>query len=218
MARTNAVCKNGLAALLRGKEDRRAGLDVQLYCKVETCGVCGPLKRARLVWHVLLTFAGKPIHAVMFDDSDEESWENFHKKYVTRHGANYHRIPSQDGKRIVLTDAEVGEVITAEDVEMIVYIQPHQKGRRWRSSKEWKLPQGSGQWERLGLTSSDKNRKAVYDQAGWQPRKAYWITWLPAVLNLTLPASNRDLEKVMDDLGMPTEVRRGENGWPLSAE
>jgi hypothetical protein len=211
-----AVCENGLALLLRHKSRLAIGIDAQVPCKVKGCLVCGPAKQARRVEHILDTFHGRPIHAVMLDDSEPASWEALHKTYIERGGANYHRIPSQDGKTVVLTDADIGEVISVEDVAMIVYVHPGDRGRRITSSRAWKMRSGSGNWERIGFSSmSADERYAVYEEVGCDPELAAWRGGFVTVQNVTLPEDLVRLNKLKERLGMPSEVILGENGWPL---
>ena len=210
------TCVRGIGALLSldGYEER--GRDIQLPCKVKTCAVCGPKKRKRKVSQIMKNFGGGDIHAVLVADGDE--WEAFHKTYLDRDDANYHRIPAPERMSIILTDAEVGEVIDEQDVEVVVELQPCD-GRRMTHSREWKADKPERRWSRVGISPlNTADRTRVYEEEGCHPVGAPAADGLISAHDVALPAADSPaMEKLKERLHIRAEEngKLGEDGWPV---
>jgi hypothetical protein len=101
-------------------------------------------------------------------------WTNLHK-WLDRHGENYHRIPISDGMSVILTTADVGDVVPDPPryVEEVIESAPLGR-RRITSSRAW---QGAGslatgQYKRLGISHLPvEDRVTVYEESGCNPRE-----------------------------------------------
>jgi len=59
------TCVKGIGGLLSHKDNDAYGRDTGLGCKAIGCPVCGPKKRGGKVEHIMETFAGRPIYALL---------------------------------------------------------------------------------------------------------------------------------------------------------
>ncbi len=209
------TCIEGFGSLLSDRGDETHGRDVQLRCKVKTCPVCGPKKRQQKIDQIMNDFRGGPIHAVLADD---EEWEAFHKTHVDRDGARYHRIPAPDGKSIILTDADVGEVIDEQDVAVAIELNPDD-GRRMTHSREWKEVKPKPRWKRVGISPLDATERAqVYMEEGCNPKVASTDKALVGAHDVDLPpADSKAMERLKDRLRIRDEEKLGPDGWPVPA-
>ena len=211
------ACLLGIGSLLSYRGYERNGRDVQLPCKVKTCPVCGPKKREHKVTHIMKHFDGGVIHAVIVEDGGDE-WEALHKT-LERKEANFQRIPLPEGMAIILTDADIGQVIDREDVEMAVELQPCDGRRRMSSSRAWKDDK-TNDWKRIGTSKlSPEERTRIYDEEGCNPVAAPPLAnYLPAQ-DVSLPAPDstemRKLKKRLNMWSDEDRVELGEDGWPI---
>jgi len=167
-------CSRGVGALLRSRSDERDGRDVQLPCKRNSCEVCGPENRVLKQRRILSDFGTKGMHAVEVADGGKE-WEALSKS-LERSGADYHRIPTSEGKAIVVTTADIGGVVKDPRtfVKEILEAQPCDPGekRRASSSRNWKGAgdRFHGSWRREGISPlRQEERVQVYDEEGCNP-------------------------------------------------
>ncbi len=163
---------NGIGSLLRQVNDHRKGRDVQLPCKIKTCGICGPKLMKRKVGRIVQDLAQAEMHVAEVEDGGAE-WEALHKK-IERADADYHRVPAPDGKAKIFTNADVGDVVEnpAEAVRQALKEQPDD-GRRGTSSEAFKgagRAEALGLWTRAGMTRKPQvERVVVYQQHGCDP-------------------------------------------------
>ncbi len=209
-------CLDGIGSLCRDKFEETHGKDFQLPCKIKACPVCGPKKREGKVDQIRKNFAGRPIHANLVADEDE--WEAFHKTYLDRDDENYHRIPAPDGMSIILTEAEVGEVIDEQDVAVVVELNPDD-GRRMTNSREWKDKKPESKWKRVGISPLNADqREQVYVDEGCHPIAAPTAKGLVGTQDVNLPpADSKAMERLKDRLRIRDEVKLGPDGWPVPA-
>ena len=206
-------CVQGIGGLLSLKGHETWGRDIELPCKAIACPVCGPKKREGKHDHIITTFAGGLIHAVLLVDKE---WEAFHKTFVDRGGTKYHRIPAPDGLWIVLTDADVGELIDEQDVAVVVELIPAD-GRRTTQSRQWKEKPPPTRWNRVGISPLNAEERAkVYAEEGLNPTRASTIKGLVGAHDVDLPPSDsQDMERLKRRLGIPDDVEIGPDGWPV---
>ena len=191
-------CIDGIGSLLRAEAHPSRGRDVQLPCKRRTCPVCGPKGQRTKCANVLADFIGEEMHAVEVEDGSKE-WEALHKA-LERSGAPYHRVPAPDGKAVIVTTADVGDVV--EDprsfVEQVVANQPCDPDdkRRMTSSRPWKGAGETGprRWKRVGTTRMPlASRLRVYDEEECRPTEVSVMERGPGVIaahDVALPASD----------------------------
>lgn len=216
-------CLNGIGSLLRDEVDARRGLDVQLPCKKRDCPVCGPEIRRRKSRRILNDFGGQKMHAIEIEDGGK-AWETMHKS-LDRSGALYHRIPAPEGRAVIITDADVGDLVQDPEkfVGEAIASQPcsSTEKRRMTSSRHWKGAGGSargGRWKRLGTTHlALEDRVRVYEEEGCQPVKVEG-QWVPAEAvvahDLGLPAlDSPEMERITQRLGLVSgSPRRASDG------
>ena len=215
-------CRDGIGALLRDMNNGNKGRDVQLACKRRKCRVCGPKIIQRKQRRICEQFGDRKMHRAEVDESE---WETV-RKALDRADALYHRVPAPGGRAIILTDADVGDVVDdrAKAIKDAILKQPHD-GRRMTSSREWK---GTGattnrRWSMVGRTTmSEEDRLVVYEESGCEPMEV-WNKHLPedvvSAHDVVLPDENTP---EMEALVRRLELRRqddgglGIDGWPVA--
>lgn len=206
-------CENGIGSLLRRPKRQTQGRDVQLACKRTNCPTCGPRRLDRRTQKMQADLLGRSIYVVVIDDCGDE-WEALHKKLERGHHS-YQRIPAPDGKAVIFTTAEVGELLPEPGrvVKEVLALQPCQDGRRATSSRDWKEHPRKGGWERVGLSGLPLvERLGVYRKHGVSPEEV--ISEHPDVVrahDVILPTDEAELGSLTKDLGME---RAKEVEWP----
>jgi hypothetical protein len=206
-------CENGIGSLLRRPKQPTQGRDVQLACKRTNCPACGPRRLERRTQKMQADLIDLTIHAVVVDDCGDE-WEALHQKLKRAHHS-YQRIPAPDGKAVIFTTAEVGELLREPGrvVEEVLALQPCQDGRRATSSRDWKERPRKSSWERLGLSAKPlTERLDVYRDHGVAAKEV--TSQHPDVVrshDLTLPTDKAELGSLTKDLGM--EGAEEVEGW-----
>ena len=219
-AADTADCMNGIGALLRGRNQNRRGRDVQLACKMLTCEVCGPKNREMKRVGILAAFAHESLHANVMDD-DEEAWDTV-RKYISRKGAGYFRVPAPECKFVVFTPADVGELVESgryDVVQGVVDLQPCD-GRRMTSNREWKgvAAPRTTDWERVGISAKPQaDRIAVYEEEGLIPHEAGSLHEdVVRAYEISLPPEDSpEMRRVRDRAGIfePISDSKGVREW-----
>jgi hypothetical protein len=152
------------------------------------------------------------------DDSDG-AWDTFHKMHVTRGRAKYFRIPAPECKLVVLTTAEVGELVVdrADFVESVLGIQPCD-GRRMTSSRGSK---GAGatprtNWKREGLSVKPlAERVEAYKEEGLEPSESdRGDTDVVRAYGLDLPESGSpEMQRLAAKIGLFEPAEQMERKW-----
>jgi len=204
-------CDQGIGSLLSDKGDETHGRDIALPCKSKGCPVCGPKRRERKAEQIMKNFAGGSIHAVYIEDEQRDTF----RKNIERDGAKYHRIPAPDERSIILTDAQVGEVIDEADVRVVVELNPND-GRRMTQSREWKEPPPSGRWNRVAISPLNATKRVkVYIEEGCEPVRAPTATGLVGAQDVKLPAGDSaEMARLKERLRIRDEEQLGPEGWP----
>lgn len=217
-------CTNGIGSLLREEGDPGSGRDLQLPCKRRNCPVCGPKGQRTKCANILRDFDDDKMHAVEIEDGGKE-WETL-RKALQRSGALYHRVPACNGKSVVLTTADVGEVV--EDpmafVGHVVANQPcdPEDRRRMTSSRPWKGAGGSGtgRWRRVGRTHMPlAGRLQVYGEEDCDPTEIAAEDRAPGVIaahDVRLPAwDSVEMSRLARRLNLERDdpPPEGASGW-----
>jgi hypothetical protein len=154
----------------------------------------------------------------------ESDWDTLHQR-ITRHKAHYYRIPMPDGLILVLTEANVGEVIDEDMVPVIVALQSNDQrrmtsSRGWRKRKERKRTN----WKRVGISRSpEEKRVSAYEELDMEPSPICSVGQgrhdAPfSGHEVRLPDPNtRRIEELARELSMNVEepVELTPNGWPI---
>ncbi len=153
------------------------------------------------------------MHAVEVADGAE--WEALHKA-LERSGAIYHRVPAPDGKAVILTDAEIGDVVQNPEgfVPTLIANQPcdSKEKRRMTSSREVKGAgdrSSGGRWRRVGTSHLRLGERVrVYTEEGCEPTEVPKASISPDVVvahDVRLPSPDTP---EMDRLAQRLELTR----------
>jgi hypothetical protein len=214
-------CTKGVGALLQQVDDPAVGRDQQLSCKQLTCSVCGPRIRRQRVEDIVYDFGDLKMHVVTVQDGSKE-WTNLHK-WLDRQGEDYHRIPTSDGRAVILTTADIGEVVgdPSSYVQKVIESSPVGK-RRITSSRAWKGAGSlaTGQYKRLGISHlALEDRVTVYEESGCNPREVARSALPEGVErahDLDLPSDPEGLAALEGRLYLQTGERDGGiHGWGI---
>ena len=189
--RESLECVAGKGILLRKRSDPFYGRDAQTRCKQRTCRACGPRDRAHKISSMRNSFGPDPIHAIDFGPGEALELKTFIKK-LNRKGENYYSIPAPDGLTIVLTKYDVGEVISRQDMEDLVDLQPLDRKRRLSTSRAWKFSDDSRTKDYQLAALSDAHpdhRQRTYRDAGLEPEEIPHSDYFVSSHHIPIPAA-----------------------------